>query len=296
MGLINICVSQLQGAWPADWSAAAKAEANLREFKARMREAATLKPHLIVAGETVNHCGMAASECEPSESVLEGPFYQIASAVAAQHQCYICYGIAAQYDGAYRNAAVLLAAAGQLVGTYAKVHLTSNEKASGLVAGDEFPVFATDLGPIGILICHDMSFPESARSLMLGGARLLLWPTLWRGWGEQLSYAVIASRCIDNACCLVLASVGQDPQDPVWDAAAGIKGRSAIFNAEGQIVAQKADRCPGVVCGQVDPMLDRVAPDFTRGPDDRFRECVLRERRPECYQRLISPAAGIPPV
>jgi predicted amidohydrolase len=138
-----------------------------------------------------------------------------------------------------------------------------------------------------MMICHDMSFPESARCLMLNGARLILWPSNWSGWGEQISYTMIASRAIDNSVYLAFASRGQDPRRVDW--LSGTMSRSAVFDPEGRIVCQKVDRLPGVVSCTIDLSRRRVAPDFTEGPDDVFLDCILRERRPDAYGPLTRP-------
>jgi len=80
---------------------------------------------------------------------------------------------------------------------------------------------------------------------------------------------------------LAFASRGHDPADVHW--LAGTHGRSAVFNPEGRVLAQIADRLPGVLCCDVDLTAERVAPNFTKGAGDVFRDCVLADRRPEAY-------------
>ena len=64
--------------------------------------------------------------------------------------------------------------------TYAKVHTCEFDVEAALTPGDDFPVCALDTEQgdvrVGVMICYDREFPESARILMLQGAELILTP------------------------------------------------------------------------------------------------------------------------
>ena len=285
--MARIAIAQVQGHWRVQPPPEKRQDRNLTEFQARLAQAGDERPDLIVAGEAINRIGFTRDDPLPTENVLDGPFFSAASDAARRSECYVAYSVKGLAEGVCRNAAVLIDRRGELVGTYFKVHPTQGELDVGVVAGDAFGVFETDLGPVGMMICHDMSYPESARCLMLNGARLILWPSNWSGWGEHISYTVIASRAIDNAAWIAYASMGHDPErvDPLN----GTRGRSAVFDPEGRIVCQITDRLPGVISCDIDPARQRIAPNFTQGPDDVFRECILRERRPDAYGPICRP-------
>jgi predicted amidohydrolase len=100
------------------------------------------------------------------------------------------------------NTAVLLDRAGKLVGKYRKVYLPREEVEGGLTPGNDYPVFDTDFGKVGLMICWDIQYADPARALALGGAELLLLP-IWGG-NETLAKA----RAIENH--VFLASSGYD--------------------------------------------------------------------------------------
>ena len=85
-----------------------------------------------------------------------------------------------RWPGAPRNAVSLIDRHGRLLMTYAKVHTCEFDVEAALTPGDAFPVCALDSEPcevqIGLMICYDREFPESARILMLHGAELILTP------------------------------------------------------------------------------------------------------------------------
>lgn len=72
----------------------------------------------------------------------------------------------------------------------------------GLTPGSDYPVFQTDFGKVGMMICWDLQYADPARNLALRGADLILMP-IWGG-NEALGKA----RAIENQ--VFLASSGYD--------------------------------------------------------------------------------------
>ncbi|MFW6046829.1 MAG: carbon-nitrogen hydrolase family protein [Candidatus Woesearchaeota archaeon] len=61
---------------------------------------------------------------------------------------------------------------------YNKVHLVFDE-VGDYVSGNSFPVLDTKIGKIGMMICYDAIFPESARCLRLKGAEIICLLAQW---------------------------------------------------------------------------------------------------------------------
>jgi predicted amidohydrolase len=87
------------------------------------------------------------------------------------------FGIFEREGDAIYNTAALIGRKGELIGKYRKTHLPAVE-AWNETHGDGFPVFETDFGTVGMLICYDILFPEAARCLVLNGAEILFNPTM----------------------------------------------------------------------------------------------------------------------
>jgi N-carbamoylputrescine amidase len=85
-----------------------------------------------------------------------------------------------QWPVAPRNTVSLIDRHGEIILTYAKVHTCDFGMEDALTPGDGFPVAKLDTAAgsvrIGMMICYDREFPESARVLMLGGAEIILTP------------------------------------------------------------------------------------------------------------------------
>ncbi|MGZ4758032.1 MAG: carbon-nitrogen hydrolase family protein, partial [Acidimicrobiales bacterium] len=90
-------------------------------------------------------------------------------------------GFTERTDSGIANAAVVIDASGTVLGTYRKLHLFGAEHRL-FVPGDRgLPVFTLGDTRVGVLICYDLRFPESARILALQGADVVAVPTAWVG-------------------------------------------------------------------------------------------------------------------
>ncbi|MFD3488531.1 carbon-nitrogen hydrolase family protein [Streptomyces sp. NPDC058665] len=67
-----------------------------------------------------------------------------------------------------------------VLGNHRKVHQPLSEDAS-YASGDRFHAFDTPVGRIGMMICYDKAFPESARALALDGAEIGVVVSAWPG-------------------------------------------------------------------------------------------------------------------
>lgn len=113
-------------------------------------------------------------------------------------------------DGFVYNAAFLFDRSGVLVGKYYKNHSFSNELLNmGVLPGTDVPVFDTDLGKIGIMVCYDSWFTDVAELLALKGAEIILFPNA--GYYRSL----MSARAADNCVRIVASSL--DSEAGIWD-------------------------------------------------------------------------------
>ena len=92
------------------------------------------------------------------------------------------------------NVAWLIDRNGDVLGRYAKHHLTMGEiEGWGLKPGPDIPVFDTDFGRIGLSICYDIGWPGLWDELGKGGAELVIWPSAYDGGFPLQAYAWLNS-------------------------------------------------------------------------------------------------------
>jgi predicted amidohydrolase len=227
----------------------ASPEDNLKEFVKFINMAGEKKADIVCLPEGITVIGTGKKYLDVAESV-PGPTTDFLGKLAKKHHMYLIAGLYEREGPAVYNTAVLMGRDGTLKGKYRKASLPTEEIVNGLTPGDSFPVFETDFGKIGIMICYDVYFPEPARMLAFHGAEVIFLPI----WGGILTLA--KARAISNQIYLVSSSYDM---------------KTGIFNRAGELIAE-ADEGNPVVVTEVD--LNRRQ---MWGNDGEFRNKAFRE-------------------
>jgi len=176
------------------------------------------------------------------------------------------------------NAAVLIGPAG-LIGKYRKNHLPFLGIDRFLDRGDRpFEVYRTSIGNIGIHICYDCNFPESARIMTLLGADILVLPTNWpQGRGKVAKY-VVNTRAYENKVHFVAVNrVGEER-------GTRFIGNSKIIDAWGDTLAQATADDEQTIYAEVSLAEARQKHVIFKASE--FEMNFIRDRRPELYGRI----------
>ena len=151
---------------------------------------------MILLPEGITVVGTGKSFADVAETV-PGPTTQRLGELARKHNSYIVAGLYEREGPAIYNTAVLIDREGNVAGKYRKVQLPYEEIEGGLTPGNDYPVFQTDFGTVGLMICYDSQFAEPAQALAGRGAEIIFMP-IWGGI-ETLARA----RAIENKVFLV---------------------------------------------------------------------------------------------
>lgn len=182
------------------------------------------------------------------------------------------------------NAAFLIGPTG-LLGHYRKLHTLCLGVDRFTTPGTSpLEVWELPFGRLGIHICYDGTFPETARILKLLGAQLVLLPTNWPTLGMR--DAQVRVRAWENHVNFFAVNrVGAE-------AGVTFRGGSLAADFRGELLAQGGSR----------PERVHVSFDLA-GADDtyvverpgEYEFDYIADRRPDCYGRLIvSPKRGRP--
>ena len=120
---------------------------------------------------------------------LYGPTHDALAKTAKQNNIVIVGAIfEKRKNGIYHNTAIVLDQDGSVAGFYRKMHIPDDpgyyEKYYFTPGDTGFTPINTSLGKLGVLICWDQWFPESARLMALAGAEILIFPTAI-GWDQR---------------------------------------------------------------------------------------------------------------
>lgn len=151
--------------------------------------------------------------------------------IAAKCGIYVIAGLCVGDGNLHYNAARMYDRTGKCAGEYRKAFAFAGER-NYFTCGSEFPVFNTDFGKIGILICYDIGFPEPARYLCSAGAQIIFIPAAWRAQDEYSWNLNVPSRALENQCFTVGVNHGGVYGD------LKLFGRSLICGPDGRPILQ----------------------------------------------------------
>ena len=193
------------------------------------------------------------------------------------------------------NTVAMIDADGSVLGIYRKTHIPDDhyyqEKFYFVPGNTGFKVFNTRFGCIGVGICWDQWFPETARAMAVEGAEVLFYPT---AIGSEpildCDSMMHWRRCMQGhaACNLVPVvaanRIGVETVKPCEEnggQSSSLKfyGSSFITDNTGDIIYQAGRDEEEVIVHKFD--LDKLA-------YDRLSWGLFRDRRPEVYNKAIS--------
>jgi N-carbamoylputrescine amidase len=191
---------------------------------------------------------------------------------------------------AYFNSLSVADADGHLLGVYRKTHIPNaigyQEKEYFSPGDTGFRVWDTAYGRLGLGICWDQWFPETARCLALMGAEVLLFPT---AIGSEPGAAALDSRdhwqmamrghAAANILPVIAANrVGREVASNDPELAMSFYGSSFISNHKGKLLAEADRDSTGVLVQALDLAAMR---------EERLTWGIYRDRRPEMYGPLL---------
>ncbi len=255
---------------------------NLERLCARLRQAADLGARLVVFPECAlsGYCFHSKDEALPHSQPLPGPASDALAAECARLGVFAIAGLLERQAGGELFNSCMLVGPGGLLGSYRKAHLPCLGIDRFTTPGDR-PFAVHDLGGlrIGINICYDGSFPESARVLTLLGADLVVLPTNWPT-GARTTVKLCAARALENH--IYYAAVNRVGEERGFR----FIGQSRILDCDGEPLAE-AGEGEEIILAEIDPEQARHK-RVVKVPGEHEVDRV-GDRRPEMYGPLCEP-------
>ncbi len=199
-----------------------------------------------VTGETLCRYAVDTSSSQYTEPVARW---------AKDNRCWVILGCSRLADDGVYNSALIYDRDGRMAGIYDKTHCQAHD--TKFVPGGDLPVFESDFGPFGILICADRRWPETVRTLALGGARVIFNPT-YGAHGDKNQH-MMETRSFESEIIIVFTHPEQ----------------SLVTGLSGEVLCN--ERSPDAGFSAVELDLSQV--DEARSAEGSH----LRDRRPELY-------------
>lgn len=259
----TVRVAQMRGV-PVKWDI----DANMKTFVEQAEATGAAGPDIFITPECWLDGYAAPDEKSTREKLmavaqpLEGsPYLEQVAELARKHRMWICFGFSSLEDGKLFNTSGLWNRAGELVGVYHKTHIQTHDVQYDLGMG--LPVWDSEWGKLGMMICADRRWPETVRTLRIQGARLILNPTY--GMHGEMNLKIMQVRAWENQCFIAFTH----PQ------------QSLLINPRGVAVLHVDSPDPGYSITTI---------DLSEARDDNH----IRDRRPELY-RPLSEGVYAPP-
>lgn len=191
------------------------------------------------------------------------------------------------------NSIAVIDGDGSVLGIYRKTHIPDDhyyqEKFYFSPGNTGFPVWDTQYGRIGIGICWDQWFPETARALAVKGAELILYPTAIGsepilGSDSSLHWRrTMQGHAAANTVPVIAANrIGEEKVEPCKEnggqsSALNFYGFSFMTDITGEIIKSASKDREEILI---------AAYDLDKNAEERLEWGLFRDRRPECYKDL----------
>ncbi len=257
-------------------------DGNLDRIEHWFKQARSNQADIVVFPEcaVTGYCFDSLEEATKYAEDIPGNATKRIQDMCAKHGGYIAAGMLenAPDSGVY-NALVLVGENG-IVGAYRKIHLPYLGVDRFSTFGDRgFSVNEVEGINVGLNICYDSGFPESARVLSLLGAELIILSTNWPPPAKCIAEHVIRTRALENGVYYIAVNrVGVENGNEFI-------GTSSICAPNGDVMALAGRDEETIIYADIDPNVARKKLRVHGGREHMTDR--IADRRPEMYASLV---------
>ena len=215
-----------------------------------------------------------------------GPSWQALSALAKKHHIYLSAGSMPEFGPGAEgqtgrrvyNTAYVFDRGGRQIGKHRKAHLFDINVTGGqcfresdtLSPGNQITCFDTEFGKVGLCVCYDFRFPETARLMAQDGAKLILVPAAFNMTTGPVHWELMfRQRAVESQCYVIGTAPARDVESSYisW-------GHSIAVDPWGTVLAQM-DEKEGIRLVEFDfDYLEKVRQELP----------LLKHRRTDLYE------------
>ena len=219
-----------------------------------------------------------------TSEIVPGPSTEVLATIAKEVGVYVVIGLLEKHKEKFYNTAVLIGPGG-IVGKYRKIHpWYPSEDQIPVEPGDVgYPVFKTNIGNIGMMVCYDAWFPEPARVLALKGAEIIAVPSI-TGLHSAFDY-ILRTRALENHVWIVGANgiAALEEEGIVWR----VIGRSQIVSIFGEVLAEASSEREETIYATIDVNAATLNKQLLPGSEWKKSD-LFWARKPKTYDIILS--------
>lgn len=288
MTVVTVAATQMACGWDV--------QANIEQAEALVREASGQGAQIVLLQELFERCYFCQQQDYDALGFAtpldENPAVAHFQAIARELRVVLPISFYEQANNVFYNSIAIIDADGTLLGIYRKTHIPDgpgySEKFYFTPGDTGFRVWDTAYGRIGVGICWDQWFPETARAMALMGAELLFFPT---AIGSEPQDPTLDSRphWLNTQCGHAAANVmpliasNRVGTEAMGGTEITFYGNSFIADETGTRVQEMNTRDSGVITHSFDLAALRIK---------RQAWGVFRDRRPDLYGPLMTKDGG----
>jgi predicted amidohydrolase len=253
---------------------------NLEKITNHVESAARADARLVIFPECAltGYCFESSNEAWPHAQPIPGPAIETLTMTCRNRGVFAITGLLERAGDRLYNACALVGPQG-LVGAYRKVHLPFLGVDRFTAPGDRaFQVWEIDGLRVGLNICYDGSFPESARTMTLQGADLIALPTNWPPGSECASQHMVATRAMENT--IYYAAVNRVGEERGFQ----FIGGSRICDPAGNTLAAAEGINEAMLLAEINVSRARQKKQIRVAGKHEINR--IADRRPEFYSKL----------
>ncbi|GAB5466027.1 MAG: carbon-nitrogen hydrolase [Candidatus Kapaibacteriales bacterium] len=201
------------------------------------------------------------------------PVIDMLQCISTDRKIIICFGFAEKEGTNLFNSAITLFPNQEQTFVYRKSHLFYKESTVFSEGNTGFQVRNCNVHGlrIGTMICYDWRFPESARSLALNGADIILCPSnlVTDKWQKTLG-----TRALENNVFVAVSNrIGSETEE---GETLTFNGSSTLFGTDGQVLAQASRHRKAIILAEF---------NYRKARDKKINSYndLIEDRRPDLY-------------